>query len=112
MISEFAETWRALCARPRRAREVCFRAVHAGHDFLVVIRGPRPARFLVDGRQVDSRSPLLALERGIPLLSCRLGTAHPGVSVAEVYLSGPRASRVTLRVDGVTLPMMRELDRD
>ena len=76
-----------------------------GHEIRVVTRGILRARLHIDGECRDKRSPLLCTNRKVPLLSARLQSIRPGVTIVEVYVSALRARRIEVRVARKQIPV-------
>jgi len=74
-------------------------ATFDGHDIRVEARGFLRAKLFVDGQCRDRRTPLVANDRTLPLLSAHIPD-RKAVIVVEVYFNVPFATRVGLRIGG------------
>ena len=76
-----------------------------GHEFRVVTRGILRARLYIDSELRDARCPLLCRDCKVPLLSGRIPTSRPEVTIVHVYRRGLLPMRVDVRVAGTSVPM-------
>jgi len=79
--------------------------VFQGHEVRVVTRGLLRAGLYLDGELCDQRSPLVCLDRRVPLLSSRLTTAASEVTIVYVYSRGLWPMHIEARLAGQPIPM-------
>jgi len=90
---------------PPALRATEWLGVFQGHEIRVATRGLFRARLCIDGRLRDKRSPLLCLDRRVPLLSGRVLTAGPEVNIVYVFRRGLCPMQIEVRVAGKSIPM-------
>lgn len=80
--------------------------VFEGHEVRVVTRGILRACLYLDGECRDQRWAILPARRKVPVLSARLPSRQPGVSIVEVYSRALFARRIEVRVAGKRISMI------
>ena len=76
-----------------------------GHEIRVATRGLLPARLYIDGELRDKRSPVVCVDRSVPLLSGGLPAARSEVTIGYVYRRGLWPMQPEVRVRGTMVPM-------
>ncbi len=97
--------WARALNGPAVLRSRDWLGVFQGHEIRVVTRGLLRARLYLDGELRDKRSPLLCLDRRVPLLTGRLTTVGFEVTIVYVYPRGLWPTHIGVRIAGKPVPM-------